>query len=227
MSGPKRICSGVYVVGGPKLSHSYDCCVYLVDAGGELVLVDAGAGLGVERIEENMRRLGFDAGPSTLIATHCHIDHVGGMAALKERHNCLVIAHLQDRAGIEGDDPGLTAAGMYGLEYTPVMVDTLLMGEEEVLRLGDMDFHFLHTPGHTPGSISVWIDCDDGRVLFGQDIHGPFSPRWGSDMDDWRRSMEKLLTLDADILCEGHFGIYRGGDVRSYIESYLKRYGKA
>jgi hypothetical protein len=36
--------------------------------------------------------------------------------------------------------------------------------------------------------------------------------------------MEKLLDLEADLLCEGHAGIFRGGDVRAYIESQLRRY---
>ncbi|MDD4161493.1 MAG: Zn-dependent hydrolase, partial [Methanothrix sp.] len=64
----------------------------------------------------------------------------------------------------------------------------------------------------------------DGRVLFGQDIHGPFSPAWGSDLTKWRTSMQKLIALNADVLCEGHAGIYRGEMIRKYIESYLKRY---
>ena len=61
--------------------------------------------------------------------------------------------------------------------------------------------------------------------MFGQDIHGPFNREWGSDIDQWRRSMERLLELEADILCEGHFGIFEPAhQVRQYIESYLRRY---
>ena len=90
-----------------------------------------------------------------------------------------------------------------------------------------MEFKVLHTPGHTPGSISVYIDTPEGRVLFGQDIHGPFSPSWDSDMVEWRRSMRKLLDLEADFLCEGHAGIYRGEEIREYIEGYLRRYSSS
>jgi len=91
--------------------------------------------------------------------------------------------------------------------------------------LGDLQFNFLHTPGHTPGSICVYIDGKDGRVLFGQDIHGPFSPAWGSDLGQWRLSMQKLLALQADVLCEGHAGVFKGEKVGKYIEGYLQRYG--
>jgi glyoxylase-like metal-dependent hydrolase (beta-lactamase superfamily II) len=113
---------------------------------------------------------------------------------------------------------------MYGVDYRPVKVDDLLHSEQEKRSLGDLEFNFLHTPGHTPGSICVYIDTKDGRVLFGQDIHGPFAPAWGSDLSQWRISMKKLLALHADVLCEGHSGVYRGEKINNYIESYLKRY---
>jgi len=63
------------------------------------------------------------------------------------------------------------------------------------------------------------------RVLFGQDIHGPFNQAFGSDIEAWKMSMQMLLSLDADILCEGHFGIYQPKNkVRDYIERYLEEY---
>jgi glyoxylase-like metal-dependent hydrolase (beta-lactamase superfamily II) len=225
MSKAKSICDRVYAVGGPSLSGPEDCCIYLVDAGSMLVLIDAGVGYSLDRLEMNVRSLGFE--PAQLwhiVATHCHIDHIGGLASLKERYGSKVIAHELDRAGIEGRNDKLTAASMYGVDYRPVKIDTLLKGELSSLALGDLEFNFLHTPGHTPGSISPYIDTKDGRVLFGQDIHGPFSPAWGSDLKAWERSMEKLLLLRADVLCEGHAGVYKGDQIKKYIESYLKRY---
>lgn len=226
MSRAKAVCDRVYAVGGSDLSAPEDAFVYLVDAGPELVLIDSGAGYGISRIEDNILSLGWQpAQVWHIIATHCHIDHIGGLFDWKERYGSKIIAHELDRAGIEGERRELTAASMYGVDYKPVKVDTLLQGESEKLTLGDMEFNFLHTPGHTPGSISVYIDTKDGRVLFGQDIHGPFSPAWGSDLKRWRASMQKLLSLRADVLCEGHAGIYRGEKISRYIESYLKRYG--
>ena len=225
MSRAKAVCDRVYMVGGSGFSAPEDAYVYLVDAGSEQVLIDSGVGYGIDRIEDNVRSLGFEpAGVWHIIATHCHIDHIGGLAAWKERYGSKIIAHELDRAGIEGENNALTAASMYGVDYRQVLVDTLLSGGLQELMLGDLKFNFLHTPGHTPGSISVYIDTKDGRVLFGQDIHGPFSPAWGSDLKQWRQSMQKLLALKADVLCEGHAGVYRGEKVGKYIESYLERY---
>lgn len=225
MTRAKSICDRVYAVGGPGLSQPSDCCIYLVNVGSELVLIDAGAGESTDRIEKNIESLGFD--PSRIghiVATHCHIDHIGGLFPLVEKYHPLVVAHELDRSGIEGEDDRLTAASMYGIDYRPVKVDILLKGVLVKQVLGDLEISFIHTPGHTPGSISVYFDSKDGRVLFGQDIHGPFSDSWGSDLDEWRMSMKKLLDLKADILCEGHAGIYKGDKVQKYIESYIKRY---
>ena len=225
MSKAKHICDRVYAVGGSGLSAPEDAYVYVIDAGSELVMIDAGVGYGKKRIEENIRSMGWQPAQIWhIIATHCHIDHIGGLYAWKEQYGPRIIAHEMDRAGIEGENDLLTAASMYGVSYKPVKVDLLLRGEEESMGLGDLEFHFLHTPGHTPGSISVYTDTKDGRVLFGQDIHGPFSDSWGSDLGQWRHSMKKLLDLKADVLCEGHAGVYRGEKVGEYIRGYLKRY---
>jgi glyoxylase-like metal-dependent hydrolase (beta-lactamase superfamily II) len=228
MSKARAICDRVYAVGGSGLSAPEDAFVYLVDAGSELVMIDAGVGYSTGRIEDNIRSLGFEpAQIGHIIATHCHIDHIGGLSLWKERCGCKVVAHELDQAGIEGENNDLTAASMYGVDYKPVKVDTILLGEREELSLGELNFNFLHTPGHTPGSISVYIDNKDGRVLFGQDIHGPFSPAWGSNLEQWRTSMHKLIELKADVLCEGHAGVFRGKEINKYIESYLERYGSA
>ena len=225
MSKAKSICDRVYAVGGSDLSAPEDAYVYIIDAGSELVMIDAGVGYGKKRIEENIRSMGWQPAQIWhIVATHCHIDHIGGLYAWKEQYGPKIIAHEMDRAGIEGENDLLTAASMYGVSYKPVKVDMLLRGEEESMLLGDLEFHFLHTPGHTPGSISVYIDTKDGRVLFGQDIHGPFSDSWNSDLGHWRQSMKKLLDLKADVLCEGHAGVYRGEKVGGYIRGYLKRY---
>jgi glyoxylase-like metal-dependent hydrolase (beta-lactamase superfamily II) len=225
MSKAKRVCDRVYAVGGPGISSGDDCCVYLVDAGSELVLIDAGLGFSMDKIIKNIRSVGFE--PAQIwhaVATHCHIDHVGGLSNLVEGYGTKVIAHQLDRAGIEGQNDELTAASMYGVNLRPVKVDTVLNGDLEQIALGDVNFNFIHTPGHTPGSISVYFDSADGRVLFAQDVHGPFSPSWGSDLALWRQSMQKLLALKADILCEGHAGVYRGDKVNKYIEAYIMRY---
>lgn len=221
-----KICEGVYQIGGGRLSHPDDCCVYLVDGGNESVLIDAGAGKSSSQLIDNMLQNGIDAGAiKYIIATHGHIDHIGGLHDLQERLQAQVVAHQLELPAIQEGLPHLTAASWYRVDYKKVEVDKVLHDKLEKVRVDNLDLYCLFTPGHTPGGISVYVDIDGQRVLFGQDIHGPFNKEWGSDIKQWRQSMLELLDLQADILCEGHFGIYQPArEVRRYIEGYLDRY---
>lgn len=225
MMGPKEVTDGIYMVGGAEITDARDGAVYLLDLG-ELVLIDAGAGPSADKIAGNIERLGFDlAKLSTLILTHCHIDHVGGARRLRDLFGCKIVMHELDAVALEEGDERMTAAIWYHLPFSPLAADVKLKGEEERLLIGDQELVLMHTPGHTPGSISVYIDRGGKRVLFGQDIHGPFSAEFGSDLGAWRRSMERLLSLGADILCEGHFGLFSPRErVQAYIEHYLWQY---
>ncbi len=225
-TGPEKITDRVYLVGSSDITDPRDCSVYCVDAG-ELVLIDAGAGVNAGQIARNIEMAGLDTGRlSTLILTHCHIDHIGGAAYFKERYGARIVVHELDAPALEQADPTRTGASWYNLRLNPLPPDTKVAGRQETLTFGDVKLVCLHTPGHTPGSMSVYMDDGGQRVLFGQDIHGPFLPEFGADLAAWRRSMQELLALEADILCEGHFGVYRPKEqARAYIERYLEEYG--
>ena len=189
-------------------------------------MVDSGAGQSSHILEENIRGLGFDLkNISTLILTHCHVDHIGSAKYFRDTYGCRIIAHELDADAIETGDDIMTAASWYNTRLPKTPVDRRIIADHEILFFGDHEIHCLHTPGHTPGSVSLYIDRNGKRVLFGQDIHGPFTPEFKSDIAQWRESMENLLGLEADILCEGHFGIFRPKNmVKKYILRYLKDY---
>jgi len=226
MAKPKRISDHVYLIGDSSLSGPDDCCIYLVDVGdGGFVLIDAGLGRAHKRLMKNIRKLGFDPSDmKALMLTHGHIDHIGGAAAIKREFNPMVIAHADDKDAIEGRRPERTAADWYSVSYAPVEVDEVITGDSE-RTIGAIVFRFIHTPGHTPGSISVLIEDNGTSVIFAQDVHGPFDESFGSDISQWRVSMGRLIDLNADILCEGHYGIYQPAErARDYIMGYLKRF---
>jgi len=229
MSDPQQILDGIYIIGGPGISHVQDAAVFIVQCGDELVMIDSGSGINAGMLTENMLRLGLDPERITaLVLTHCHVDHIGSAKYFQDTFACKVIAHELDAKAIETGDDILTAASWYNTQLPCLRVDRRLTGEHEILLFGKDEIHCLHTPGHTPGSISVYLDRTGMRVLFGQDIHGPFSPEFLSDIGRWRDSMERLLSLKADILCEGHYGIFTGREkVRKYIEGYLDQYASA
>ena len=220
MTRPFRIWQNVYIIGSAELAHPYDCCVYLIDFG-ELILIDTGTGESFNRLVDNIFALGFSPEKlSSIIATHCHIDHIGSLAQFRQDYNVKIIVHELDARAIE------TGAGVgaeaYGIDYQPCPVDIRLGKAKQSLRFGDYELKILHIPGHTTGSIVVYADIAGKRILFGQDMHGPYETAWGSDPKQAINSLPKLVTLKADILCEGHFGIYQPADkVNKYIEDCL------
>lgn len=213
-----RVWRDVYAIGGPELSHPYDCSVYLIGSD-ELVLIDSGAGESFDQLVDNIRRLGLK--PEKLvaiIATHAHLDHIGALYQFRERFGVQVIAHELDADAIETGKG--TGAELYGMAYKPCKIDIKLCNEEESLLYGGYELKAVHIPGHTPGSIAVYVDMGK-RILFGQDIHGPYFLK-GADPIQAKISLQKLIDLEADILCEGHFGIYQpASEVKRYIEGYL------
>ena len=222
MSKPFRIYQDIYIIGSAEISHPYDCCVYLVDVG-ELVLIDSGAGESFSRLVDNILTLGFAPEKiSTVLVTHRHIDHVGSLARFKQTYSAKIIAHELDAKAIKTGKG--TGAEIYGVSYEPCQVDVKLQGSEENLLFGGREFIALHIPGHTKGSIAIYTDMGGKRILFGQDIHGPYEAMWGGEPEKAVISLRKLIDLKADILCEGHFGIYQPAtEVKDYIEGYLRQ----
>ena len=219
-SGSLSVSQDVYIVGGADLSHPYDCSVYLVDGGEEMVLIDSGAGEGFDLIVDNIRSLGLRPEKlKAVIATHSHIDHIGALRQFREEYGVEVTAHELDTEAIE---TGIgSGAEYYGVSYQPCKVDVILRGTKETLRCGHYDLKIIHIPGHTPGSIAVYLDVRT-RILFGQDVHGPYFLK-GSNTEQAKVSLQRLIDLEADILCEGHFGVYEPKEeVRRYIEGHLR-----
>ncbi|NWF93074.1 MAG: MBL fold metallo-hydrolase [Syntrophaceae bacterium] len=222
---PFEIIRGIFIVGGPEITDGRDGCVYLINLR-ELVLIDTGAGWSVEKIISNINRLGLDPSNLTkILLTHCHIDHIGGAPEIRKRFGSRIYIHKLDAPPLENGDSILTAAGWYQTTFPQTPVDVRFDLPEEVLTIGGEKVVCLHSPGHTPGSISIYLDRDGKRVLFAQDLHGPLLQEFGSSLEDYRLSTKKLLDLEADILCEGHFGIYKTKkDVKDYILSCRRQY---
>jgi glyoxylase-like metal-dependent hydrolase (beta-lactamase superfamily II) len=215
----RQIINNIYHVG------DNECSVYLVDTKSDqgLVLIDAGMNLDmIKHIDSHDFKF---EDIKHCILTHCHIDHIGICAELsRELPDIKFYAHELDAVPIEeaGHD-GRTAASWYGVKFKPVKLHQKFHSDT-VLKLGNYDFQCIHTPGHTPGSISVLVESEGKNILFGQDLHGPFNESFLSSLNDYQQSMRKLLDLEVDILCEGHFGIFQpSSQVRQYIETHKRQ----
>lgn len=142
---------------------------------------------------------------AAIVITHAHIDHIGGAAKLKASTGAPVYMNERDQALYDQLD---TQAGWLGIR-TPerTEIDTLAR-EGDSLTLGDAAFHVLETPGHTQGSISLWIPAENklvaGDTLFRDSIGRTDLP--GGDGQQILESIHlKLLTLPEDaIVIPGH-----------------------
>ncbi|MBY9007062.1 MAG: MBL fold metallo-hydrolase [Candidatus Lokiarchaeota archaeon] len=213
----KEIIKDIYHVGDSG------CSVYLINTRSEnnLVLIDCGMSLNMIK---KISKIGLN--PMNInhcIITHFHIDHIAACSDLKDLNKKIKFyAHNLDAVPIEekGHDRK-TAAMWYGVNYKPVKLEKKFKGEVEILKFGEYEFKCIHTPGHTPGSISILLEIGNNKILFGQDLHGPIIPGV-SDYGEYQKSLRKLLDLKADILCEGHFGIFQpSSEVQKYIKKYI------
>ncbi len=218
-----KITEEIHQVGGQGFTSPEDAAVYLIHFEGRAALVDAGCGRSGEALSRNIEACGVAPDAiEFLLITHCHFDHTGGASALKDKFNCRITAHERDAVFLETGDNVVTAANWYGSTLDPFNVDRKLRDSRETIRLGGRTITAIHAPGHSPGSVVYLILSEGKQVLFAHDVHGPLHPDFLSDEKEYQRSLERLLSLDADILCEGHFGIYRGKDkVRGFIQSFL------
>jgi glyoxylase-like metal-dependent hydrolase (beta-lactamase superfamily II) len=132
------------------------------------------------------------------------------------------VAHEFEAQFLERGDNVVTAANWYGAKIQPFNVDLKISGSEAEINLGDRMIKAIHTPGHSPGSMVYLTESEGMKVLFAQDVHGPIHPDLKSNAKDYQRSLKLMLGLDADILCEGHFGVYRGKrEVAGFIKQFM------
>jgi glyoxylase-like metal-dependent hydrolase (beta-lactamase superfamily II) len=218
-----HITGEIHQVGGGQLTAPEDAAMYLIQVDGHGALVDAGCGRALPRLLDNIRACGVKPEQiEYLLLTHCHFDHTGGAPALKDLLGCKIVAHAQEAPFLEQGDNRVTAATWYGATLAPFPVDRKLVGAREEIILGGRVIEALHTPGHSPGSVVYLTESEGLKILFAQDVHGPLHPDLLSDAALYRRSLKLLLALEADVLCEGHFGIYRGKTaVAAFIRQFL------
>lgn len=218
-----NIIDDIWQVGGSSLTGATDASVYLACFSNQAAIIDAGCGFGHEKLVENILCCIPDHTEiSHLLLTHCHYDHTGGAEALRKQFGCKIVCHELDAVYLEKGDKEVTAASWYGSEIQPLSVDIKIREQLTKLTIGNGEILAYHCPGHSPGSVVYVVKKEGKTILFGQDIHGPLHPTLLSNRKDYLNSLKLVMGLNADILCEGHFGIFQGkNEVRRFIGSYL------
>jgi hydroxyacylglutathione hydrolase len=148
-----------------------------------------------------------------IVSTHAHIDHVGGLSKLHRYTGAPVLMHREDLPLYQAMDVQAAFLGMPTPETTSI--DQLLT-EGDTLRWGAYEARVMHTPGHTPGSVCLFVPQDAGKItmaapqlLAGDTLFAGSIGRtdlWGGSMEKIMDSIRsKLLELPDDtIVYPGH-----------------------
>ena len=148
-----------------------------------------------------------------IVSTHAHIDHVGGLSKLHQFTGAPILMHRADLPLYQAMDMQASFLGVAPPEITDV--DQLLK-EGDVLRWGPFEAQVIHTPGHTPGSVSLYLPKEGGtialpapRLFAGDTLFAGSIGRtdlWGGSLDDIMDSLRnKVMQLpDETIVHPGH-----------------------
>ncbi|MCG6892850.1 MAG: MBL fold metallo-hydrolase [Desulfobacteraceae bacterium] len=140
-----------------------------------------------------------------IINTHGHFDHVGANRRMKEATGAPIIIHAADAGMLQSLAASAASWGMTA-ENSPDADRTVEDGDE--ISVGNITFRVLHTPGHTPGGISLYADgvVFVGDALFAGSIGRTDFP--GGDYGTLINAIQnKLFTLPDDtVVYAGHMG---------------------
>lgn len=207
---PVHIFGPIYDVGTCGIT------VLLIRGDAGAVLIDTGPAEAAPIVARNIRRLGVRLHEIKLmLATHEHLDHVGGMAALQRQTGATIrltpAASLALRRG--GIAPGDPQAG--AIDPPPAAIVGKPLADGAVVRLGNLALTMHATPGHAPGGSSwTWRSCEGATcrtIAYADSLSAISRPDYRfSDHPDrvaaLRRSVATVAALPCDILITPHPG---------------------
>jgi len=219
-----RLENNIFLVGsgslGFSISNPSDCHVYLIRTSNGLVLIDTGMGIDTKKITDNIQKEGFGINQiNTILITHHHGDHIGGLSELKKITGARVIANKdiadfirkgdEKKAGLEILKKKNKSLSEYKLK--PADVDEEVL-DEDIISVGESKFIVISTPGHSDGHNSYLLQHNNKKYLFSGDCvfyEGKIMLLNSHDasVKKYYSSIKKLANLEFDALLPSHLSI--------------------
>lgn len=180
-------------------SLSANCWIAGSEKSGEGMVIDPGGNY--EEISRAIDESGLDI--KIIVLTHGHSDHIAALYEIQEKTGSEVAIHISDVDFLEGHG---SFSSQFGISYkTPHPPDRLLR-ENDTVKINGLELKVVHTPGHTPGSISLFTPGKvfTGDTIFRRGIGTTLMP--GSSRSQLLNSIQtKLMRLPDDtIIYPGH-----------------------
>ena len=201
--------------------------IYVLEEGGTLIDLGNFAGL-VAELKEHYPQVRVER----VIFTHAHFDHMGGLGEILSHWTLEVVIH---KAELESVLPGGTTLRK-AFQEMGIKEIRELEGNEEI-ELKDRKLRVLYTPGHTPGSVSLYDP--ESRVLFSGDTAFPMMGEeilltapdpHGGDLQELTESIRMLVHLEIQAMLPGHlFPVWenvREHLKRTYFELQIQLQGR-
>jgi hydroxyacylglutathione hydrolase len=163
-----------------------NCSIFGDEGTREAIFVDPGDEL--EKITAILDRHGLKV--TAIVITHAHIDHVAGAAKLRAVTGAPVYMNEQDRELLDHLD---VQADWIGVEPPPRPEVDQATADGSTLLLGQTDFQIMHTPGHTQGSLCLWIPGEN-TVVAGDTLFRDSIGRTDLPGGDTRKILESIKT---------------------------------
>jgi len=203
-----ELTKGLFVY--PWTNFSINNCNTYMIGGENSILIDTGLDSCLQGVLNDIKKDGFDSEKIELIiTTHSHPDHFDGIKSFMEENTQMALHPEEDKFLKE---TGMGFYNMFGLQLPEYRVDIPL--QEGEFKVKNTAFEIYHTPGHSPGSISIyWPEKKAlivGDVIFQAGVGRTDFP--GGDGDLLKQSIERLSKLDIEYLLPGHGDIIQGRD---------------
>ena len=175
-----------------------NCSILSCDSSGEAIVVDPGGD--EERIASYLQAKNLRI--KYIVHTHAHFDHCLGTKKVASQHeNCQIGLHKEDLFLYENL---AMQCGLFGVPFSgeEVQAIDLFLQDNQILEWGESGkLEILHTPGHTPGSVSFLLQNSKQQILLSGDtlFAGGIgrTDLWGGDSQKILKSIKgRLLTLD-------------------------------
>ncbi len=158
---PAHVFGNVYMVGTCGIVS------LLITSDKGHILIDGATEEAASSIAENIRKLGFDPKDvQYLLSSHEHMDHVGGLAALKQITGAQMVARAEAKASLENGTSDKTDPQLSVLPPFPGITIDRLIKDGEAVKLGPLSLTAIASPGHAPGGTSwTWRSCE-GTICY-------------------------------------------------------------